>query len=309
MRRITLFIFGGVAEMEDEPPTPKSELLMAIAGPIVSVVLAGGFFLTSSVGKWLGWTAPVTGVLAYLGFINGVLVAFNLVPAFPLDGGRVLRSLLWSRKGSLREATRVASRIGSGFGVLLIALGVASVLVGNFVGGMWWFLIGLFLRGASQRSYQHLQLHQMLQGEPVRRIMQTEPPTVPSSISVAELVEDYVYKYNRRMFPVVRGSTLVGYVTIRAVKRIPRSEWNRHSVQELLEEWSKKNVVDPDNDAMETLATMRRTGNSQLMVVEDSRLAGVVALRDILNFLAMRLDLEEDDAPIEVVGDLQSLPK
>jgi Zn-dependent protease len=128
MKGITLFIFGGVAEMEDEPQTPKTEFMMAIAGPAVSVVLGAIFYLFSLWGESLSWPMPVNQVLYYLGWINGVLAAFNLIPAFPLDGGRVLRSFLWSRRGNLRTATRTAAKVGSGFGMVLIGFGVLSIL-------------------------------------------------------------------------------------------------------------------------------------------------------------------------------------
>src|SRR5690606_28308858 len=146
IRGITLFIFGGVAEMADEPRSPRAEFMVAIAGPIVSVLIAIGCFGLDRVATAQAWPVPVRGVLWYLGFINLLVVGFNLVPAFPLDGGRVLRSILWHIKGNLKWATRITSTIGSGFGLLLILMGVVSVLGGNFIGGMWWFLIGTFLR-------------------------------------------------------------------------------------------------------------------------------------------------------------------
>ena len=141
MEGITLFIFGGVAEMHEEPASPKAELWMAVAGPLSSILLALIFYLASLAGKAGALPLPVTGVISYLALINGILAGFNLLPAFPLDGGRILRAILWMRSGSLRLATRIASGIGSGFGTLLIILGVFSVLFGSFIGGIWWFMI------------------------------------------------------------------------------------------------------------------------------------------------------------------------
>src|SRR5918997_4043923 len=190
IRRITLFIFGGVAEMEAEPERPAAEFWVAIAGPIVSFLVGLVCWLLLQAGAGAG--VPVVGVLGYLATINIILAVFNLVPAFPLDGGRILRAALWYWKGSLRWATRVSSTIGGGFGILLIVLGVYRVLVGDFIGGMWWFLIGLFVRFAAQMSYQQVLVRENLRGIPVRRIMSGNPVTVSSGITIAQLIDDYI---------------------------------------------------------------------------------------------------------------------
>lgn len=152
IKGITLFIFGGVAEMEREPPSAKAEFFVAIGGPIVSVVLAIGFYLLGVLGDPV-FVAPVAGVLWYLGLVNGLVVGFNLIPAFPLDGGRILRGVLWHVKGNLRWATRITSNLGSTFGLFLIVLGILGLITGNFIGGFWQVLLGIFLRGAAQMSY------------------------------------------------------------------------------------------------------------------------------------------------------------
>jgi len=292
IKGITLFIFGGVAEMEHEPPSAGSEFRMAIVGPITSLLLGAGFYFLSVVGKGLAWPVPLTGVLFYLGWINWVLALFNLLPAFPLDGGRVLRAFLWNRQGNLRRATRIASNIGAAFGAWMIVFGGFMVLMGNFIAGMWWFLIGLFLRNASQSSYQQLLMRRALEGEPIRRFMTPDPVVVPPSLSVENLVEDYIYKYHHELFPVMTDSRLLGCVRAQQVKQIPRSEWAQHSVQELLAPSSKGNTVTADTDAIQVLSLMQQTGNSRLMVVEGGRLVGVIALKDMLAFLALKLDLE-----------------
>jgi Zn-dependent protease len=296
MRGITLFIFGGVAEMEDEPPHARAEFMVAIAGPIASVLIGAGFFGAYGLGATAAWSAPPLEVLFYLAFINIVLAAFNMIPAFPLDGGRVLRSALWHWKKSLRWATRVTSTIGSGFGLALILLGVVSVIQGNFVGGMWQFLIGLFLRNAAQMSYQQLLLRRALEGERVARFMQTEPVTVSRSLSVRELVEDYVYKHHFKMFPVVDDGRIVGCVTTRQIKELPREEWDRQTVGALAEACSGENTVAPESDAMEAMTKMSRGGASRLLVVDGGRLVGVLALKDLLRFLSLKVELEGDKA-------------
>ncbi len=292
MKGITLFIFGGVAEMEEEPPTAKAEFFMAIAGPLASVILGGILYGITVLGARSGWPNPIIGVLSYLWSINLVLAAFNLLPAFPLDGGRVLRSALWGFTGRLAWATRIASLIGSGFGFLLIAMGVVTIVRGDFVGGIWWFLIGMFVRNAAQTSYRQLVTRQLLEGEPVRRFMEGNPVTVPYHISVEQLVEDYVYKHHFKMYPVVQEEKLVGCVTTRDVKMIPREEWDQHTVKEVSTACSPENTIASDADATDALALMSRTGNSRLMVVDGERLVGIIALKDLLEFLSLKMDLE-----------------
>ncbi len=294
MRGITLFIFGGVAEMTDEPKNAKSELLMAIAGPIASIIIGGVFLLIYQIGEGGSWSKPFLGVLVYLGFINLILAAFNLIPAFPLDGGRVLRSILWAWKKNLRWATRVASRIGSGFGILLIILGVLSFINGDIIGGVWWFLIGLFLRGASNQSYQAMIMRKELEGEPIRRFMKKDPVTISSSLNIDQLVEDYIYKFHYKIFPIVDDSSLKGCIHVRQVKDITRAERHEHTVGEFAEKCTSDNTIDVNADAVQALAVMRQSGNSRLMVVDHGKLVGIIALKDLLEFLSMKVDLNND---------------
>lgn len=292
MKGITLFIFGGVAEMQSEPENPKSELLMAIAGPASSVGLAGIAFGVSFLGVSFGLPGPVNDVLKFLAGLNLILAGFNLLPAFPLDGGRVLRSILWSIKGNLRWATKVASHLGSGFGIFLIVLGVLSFIGGNFIGGVWYALLGLFIRGASQMSYRQVLIRRALAGEQVRRFMKTDPVTVSPSLSIQQLVEDYIYRYHYKMFPVLEDGRLRGCVTTAQVKELPRDEWANKTVGELASSCSDDNTVTPDTDAMKALSTMNSTGNSRLMVLEGDRLVGIITLKDMLGFLGLKIDLE-----------------
>jgi Zn-dependent protease len=291
IRGITLFIFGGVAEMEDEPPSAKAEFLMAIAGPIMSFLLALAFYGVSVLGQAQGLPQPALGVTRYLAYLNALLATFNLLPAFPLDGGRVLRSGLWHWKGDMRWATRVASQVGTGFAFVLMALGVASVLTGNFVGGMWWFLIGLFLHTAARGSYVQLMTRRALEGEPVRRFMCAEPVTVTPDTTVSELVEEFMYRHHHDMFPVVEGERLIGCVSTREVKALSRERWGQVPVREIAKPCSPDNTIDPDEDAVKALALMQRTGNGRLMVVERGRLVGILALKDLLRFLSLKIDL------------------
>ncbi len=295
MKGITLFIFGGVAEMTDEPSNARSEFLMAIIGPIVSVVLGISFYVLYWFARQAAWPLPVFAIFKYLGWINLLLAAFNMLPAFPLDGGRVLRSFLWNRKGSLRKATRTASRIGGAFGAVLIGLGVISILFGSFIGGLWWFLIGMFLRSAAKSSYVQMEIRDALKGEPIGRFMSKNPVTVPASISIADLVRDYIYTHHYHMFPVMRDSKIMGCISTREIKKVPKEEWEAHSVQEMLIPCGPDNSVSPDTDAMDVLSLLQRTGTSRLMVLDGGRLVGVVSLKDLLKFLSLKLDLEGNE--------------
>jgi CBS domain-containing protein len=283
---------------------------MAIAGPIASVVIAlicfGAYVTTTG----LDGPAPIQGVLAYLGVINGVLVAFNLIPAFPLDGGRVLRAALWHFKGSLRWATRISSQIGSGFGLALIILGVVAFINGNFIGGMWWFLIGMFLRSAAQMSYQQVLIRRLLEGELVRDIMRTDPVTVSPDTSVQDLVDNYIYQHHFKMFPVVENGALRGCVTTRDVRDVPRDEWATRTVGEITDGCSHANTVAANADAMTALSRMNRTSKSRLLALDGGRLVGVVALKDLLKHLSLRIELEEDDemaqlGPLRAASELE----
>jgi Zn-dependent protease len=294
MKGITLFIFGGVAEMSEEPRSAKTEFMMAVAGPAASIVLGTVFyFLYVAAGP--GPYVPAAAVIRYLAFINWLLAGFNLLPAFPLDGGRMLRSALWRWKGDLRWATRTAARAGSFFGILLITLGVLNVFAGNPVGGVWYFMIGMFLRYAARMSYRQVLTRGALEGEQVGRFMSKDPVTVPPGVTIRELVEDYVYKFHFKMFPVARDGKLLGCISVREVKNIPHEEWNTRTAEEMLSQCSADNTVSPDLDAVEALAKMRRSNQGRLMVVEGDRLLGVITLRDILGFLALKLDLDEEE--------------
>ncbi len=295
MKGITLFIFGGVAEMGDEPPTARAEFMMAIVGPLSSMAIGGVFYLIYRGGQSAGWSTPVNGVIYYIAYINGILAAFNLLPAFPLDGGRVLRSILWGAKGNLRWATRVSSSIGSAFGLGLIFLGILRFIGGEVIGGVWMFLIGMFLRNAAQMSYQQLLVRKALEGEPVRRFMNADPVTVQSSLTVEKLVEDYIYKYHHKMFPVMEGEKLVGCITTRQIKEIPREDWARETIREAASPVSAENTISAATDAVKALAMMNQTGVSRLLVVEGGRLVGLVTLKDLLDFFSLKVELEEQD--------------
>jgi Zn-dependent protease/CBS domain-containing protein len=289
---ITLFLFGGVAEMLSEPKTPKAEFRIAIAGPIASVVLGVLFTVLSVLLGLLGVPAHIAGVAGYLGFINFLLAIFNMIPGFPLDGGRVLRAALWHRSGDIRWATKWASRMGQGFGYLLVLLGIVSFVLGNIVAGMWWFLIGLFVSAAAAAGYRQLLTQQALQGRRVRHFMTAEPVTVPAQATLRDFVEDYLYHHALDLFPVVDGEHLRGCVSLRQLKEVPREAWGRMRVGDICRELEPANTVEADADAAEALQQMQESRSGRLMVTDRGRLVGMLVLKDLLRFLEIRATLD-----------------
>jgi Zn-dependent protease/predicted transcriptional regulator len=295
MRGITLFIFGGVAEMDEEPTEPKVEFFMALAGPLASIALGASCFILLGVGRSFEWPSPFLMIFSYLGTINIFLAIFNLIPAFPLDGGRIFRSLLWYRKKDIVWATRVASGTGSGFGLFLIILGAISALGGGIISGVWWVLIGMFLRSASKMSYQSVLIRDTLQGEPVSKFTNTHAVTVSPETSVEEMVEDYFYKYDNKLYPVIDEYEHVKYITISDIRMLPRKEWKSHHVTELAHNCTIDTAIDLREDAMKALSIMNKTGNTQMMVIDaGGKLVGTVAMKDLIRYLSDKMEMQKD---------------
>ena len=292
MKGITLFIFGGVAEMSDEPPNARAEFMMAIAGPLASILVGLVFFIIYNLAFGDKWPILIKGVFQYLYSINFLLAVFNLIPAFPLDGGRILRSILWGVRGNLRWATRISAGIGNAFGIFLIIMGILNILRGSFINGMWWALIGLFVQSAARGSYEQLKTRRALEGEKVRRFMRPDPVTVTPSTTIEQLVEEYIYKYHFKMFPVVESENMVGCITTKQLKDIPKEEWGQKTVGEIVSTCSPDNTISVDEDAVVALSKMNQKGVSRLLVTENNRLAGVIALKDLLEFLSLKIELE-----------------
>jgi Zn-dependent protease/CBS domain-containing protein len=290
--QITLFIFGGVAEIKKEPKEPKVEFLMAIAGPIVSVVLSGGLYLLTLLGQQSSWPVPVTAVTGYLALINIILAIFNLIPAFPLDGGRILRSILWWIKKDSAWATKVASRMGSGFGIILIFLGIFSLITGNFISGVWFVILGLFLqRAAAMSRSQHYITHE-LHGEKVQKFMTKNPISVPPDISIQEFVDQYVYQSYHHLYPVTKNETLVGYISLKEVKLIPPENWKKVLVKEAMVPASEFKIASPETSALEALDLINQTEMPILLIVKGKQLVGILTAQDLFKLISIKLELE-----------------
>jgi Zn-dependent protease/predicted transcriptional regulator len=293
IRGITLFALGGASELSEEPATARAEFLMAIAGPVASVILAVVVYLLAWAITAVAGPGPLVAVLGYLVGMNLILAGFNMIPAFPLDGGRVLRAALWAWRGDVAWATRVATMAGGGVGLGLIFLGIVDALAGNPVGGMWFVLIGLFIRASAAATYQRLMAGQLLAGVAVRRLMKSELVTVPPTLPVAELVESYLLQRSLKRVPVLdEAGRVLGCVGVEEVKRVPPEQRAIRSVRDILTPLGADSTISPDAEAKQALEQMQRGGQSRLFVTEDDRLVGVLTLRDLLQYLSVKSELQ-----------------
>ncbi len=288
--RIRLFLFGGVSEMTSEPREPRAELRIAAAGPLTSIGLALIFRAISSTGL-AGALPGGQAVVDYLAMINLALGLFNLLPGFPLDGGRILRAWLWSRHGNLLRATRSAGRAGSFLGYGLMFFGLVQLIGGATLSGIWMILIGMFLNQAAGASYQMLLLRDLLSGVRVRQLMTQPVIAVPDHASLEELVQDYFYRHPHGGFPVVSQERLVGMVSLDQIKHVPREEWNRTPVRAVMTPAETLRPLSPEDDSVPALERMIREDVSRLPVVADGRLAGILSRRDVMRLFQIRSDL------------------
>ena len=291
IKGITLFIFGGVAEMTEEPTTAKSEIKMAVAGPVCSGALALVFFVISNFLITFVPVIPLIGILKYCVFINLALMIFNLLPGFPLDGGRILRAVIWNYTGDIRKATHTTSRIGSSLGVFLIIFGFFNIFTGNFIGGLWFAFIGIFLKGAAESGYQQLVAGKLLHGIKISEIMTRDLVTVEDSTTLDKLVDDYFLKHRYNSYPVVSNEMLVGIVSIHDVKQVPREDWDKVDVRKILDSKIINLCVSPDDDATSAMSKMIRNGLGRIPVLDNGKLVGIVSHRDIIQIIKHKVDL------------------
>ena len=287
-RSITLFIFGGVAQLEKDPRDGRAEFWMAAAGPLVSLALAGVFYTCAT----LPFVGPSAAAVAkYLALINLILALFNLVPAFPMDGGRLLRGALWGAIGKAR-ATRIASGAGTFFAFLLIFAGVFSLLRGDSLGGLWYILIGWFIKDASSASYQQVRLDEALRGVTVRDAMVEAVVTVPSSGSVAEAAREYFMRTGYGGYPVTRGDAVVGLLCLKDVLRLSAEERDATSVQGAMRPLTDAIVTEPDAPLPVAIARMAQAGTARLLVMHGDRLVGLLTMNGVIRRLKVREELE-----------------
>jgi len=287
INNITLFIFGGVAQMEDEPGNPGDEFKMAIAGPLASVGMAVVFFGIAIIFASMSATLLYSSFI-YLAVINVILAVFNLLPGFPLDGGRVFRAFLWWMMGNLRRATRIASITGQAFGWALMILGVSSLFLPIFrTGGslIWFALIGWFLVSAARNSYQQVVLRETLRQVPIREVMSTSAEAVPPEITVERLVGEYFLKESSPTLPVEREGLLLGTVSIEDVRALPRERWGSTLVTEIMKGLGDEQVVNLNDDAWDATNRMARANSDRVLVAEDGHVEGLVTRGSIMRWL------------------------
>jgi Zn-dependent protease/CBS domain-containing protein len=285
---ITLFLFGGVAQLKDEPPTPRAEFLIAGVGPVTSLLLGAACLGVSFAIPRMPELRPAAALMNYLGIVNIALSIFNLIPGFPLDGGRLLRSAIWKITGSLHKATRWSSYSGQGFAWLLVAYGVFRVLFARDLGGLWLMFVGWFLNGAAQSAYQQLLLRHTLTGVPVTEVMTHEVPEVDAEIRVPEFVNNYLLRHEYTVYPVTRAGEFVGVVGLDDVRRLERDVWGVTCIGALAHEPDEERVLQHDQDAWHALTQMVENDAPRLLVLGNGKLEGIVSREAIIRLVQIR---------------------
>jgi Zn-dependent protease len=283
---ITLWLFGGVAQFKGAFPSAGAEFRIAIAGPLVSLVLGLGFVLIALAGL----PSAVDGVAAWLGYINLTLLIFNLIPAFPLDGGRVLRAALWRARGELGWATRIAADTGRGFGYLFIALGVLMFVVQGSFSGAWLAFIGWFLLQAATADARYVATEQALAGLKVRDLMVRNPVTVDPDLTVGRFMDEIASSSRFTTYPVVdRGGRPIGLVAVSSVAAVPRSEWDTRRVRESMIPLEQVPLLAESSQAVDALADLSaRPGADRGLVVDNGHLDGLLSITDLARALEAR---------------------
>ncbi len=310
VRRIRLFIFGGVSNIEREPPSPLSEFLIAIVGPLTSILLGAAFLLLGSMSidgitsglnnpmQLLGTLDPLSTMLLWLGPINILIGLFNMVPGFPLDGGRILRSILWGIANNFLRATQWATLIGQGVGWLMILTGVAMVfgvtipfLGTGLINGLWFAVIGWFLINAANQSFQRVLIEDMLEGVSIQRLMREPPPSVAPDLPISTLVYDRVMREDERAYPVMQNGDLLGMVYVEQIRDIERTEWDSTTVQQVMVPEAELVMANPRDDAMEAFQKLAREEVNQVPVMQNGTLVGILRQKDFMRWFRLHSEM------------------
>ena len=293
VKSITLFVFGGVSEISEEPKQPKDEFRMAVVGPLTSLIIGGImwgiFFGVHNIDSFAA--QMVAAITLWLGYINLALGVFNLIPGFPLDGGRVFRSIWWWRSSNLKSATRVASTVGRFIGLLFIFGGVYLLFTTYWLNGIWIALIGWFLHNAASSSYQQLLLQEMLKGHTASEIMSRDCVLINPETTLDKLVNENILTSGRRCFPVVAGSKIMGLMTLHNVRIVPRDRWTTETVKEAMTPFDKLKWVGPDEELSSLMRLLTQNDINQVPVVQDNQVVGMITRENLLNFVNVRSGL------------------
>lgn len=282
VRSITLFLFGGVAQIGAEPPSAIAEFLIAIAGPLVSLALAVFFYVVTPLAAGM---EPLFGLAKYLAYINLALVLFNLIPGYPLDGGRVFRAIVWAITGNMRRATLIAANVGRFFAFGFIFFGVWQMLTGNFGEGLWIVIIGWFLDNAASVQVHQTMFQGLLSGHTVSQAMSSHCAVVPADLTLQQLVDEHILGSGQRFFFVNRGDNIVGLMTLHRIKEVSRPEWATTSAAQVMLPLEQSKCVDPDTELWAALQKMDRDGVNQLPITRDHRVIGMLSREDVITFL------------------------
>ena len=297
VKEITLFVFGGVSQITKEATHPRAELTIAIVGPLTSLALAGIFY---GLHLLLAGTQQIlaASLMQWLALINVILAVFNLIPGFPLDGGRIFRALVWHRTHDYHRATRVATKVGQGIAYAFIAGGIALILVLQlWLNGMWLIFIGWFLNDAARASYQQVLLHDALMGITARQVTDYSCPLIPPHTSLTELVQQYVLPTGRNCFLISWGTELEGMVTLQQIKEVPRTHWATTTVQDIMTPASKLKVAYADQDILSVLQQMNGENANHIAVIEAGKVIGIINREDIARFLRTRAEIGTSSTP------------
>jgi len=279
---ITLFIFGGVAQLKGEPPHPRAEFWIAVAGPLSSFFLSALFFFLM-----MNTEGGPKALFSYLTRLNLILGIFNLIPGFPMDGGRVLRSIIWGKKKDYFYATQKASSVGRGIALFLIFFGLFSIFTGGS-GGIWLMFIGWFLYSAAQASYQQATLQEILSGIKVKDIMVREMQTLDPSISLDEAVDRYFLRFGYGGFPVMDQGRFLGILTLKEVKNVPRQDWGRVKVSDVYVPHERRWEVSPEADVMKALELMIKEDKGRIAVTEKDKIIGLITRNGIARYVQIK---------------------
>ncbi|HZD59253.1 MAG TPA: site-2 protease family protein [Anaerolineae bacterium] len=297
IRGIRLIIFGGVSQIAEEPRTPGVEFKVAIAGPLSSIVLGGAFLGISVAGNQAGLGPLVVAPAFWLGYINIFLGVFNLLPGFPLDGGRVFRSAIWYFTGNLVRSTNIAAGVGKGIAYLMIFAGIVGPLFGGLISLVWFVLLGWFLLRAAEAERIQVIYHEALEGVKVGEIMTENPETVEPGISIQEMVERHFMRRNWVAYPVVENGNVRGMITLKSLENLPRSQWAYTSVGNVMRPLSPDIVTRPDAEVFNILPKLSTIAEGRILVMQDDQLVGLLTETDVNRAIVRRLHLEEMGRP------------
>jgi Zn-dependent protease/predicted transcriptional regulator len=288
VERITLFLFGGMAQIEKEPETPYSEFIMAIAGPAASFVVAAIFGVIWFFAKNI---ALVREPVGYLAIINIVLGVFNILPGYPLDGGRILRSIIWKTTGNLERATFIASTTGRVIGFVIMAVGIFFIFMGNFLNGIWLAFIGWFIQSSAQMGYRQLIFETSIKGIKVRDVMNENIVNVTKDINIQDLVDDYFMKYRFGRFPVIedeKTQRFIGVISLHDIKGVSKEEWPEVKVGDIVKSVSESEKVDMSMEISDAIKKMGKNDLGHLVVVSGDKLRGIITKSDVMRFIKIR---------------------